>query len=136
MYNSRHGADRVSMSKTIVSHYDLLEELGHGGGGRVYRALDLNLGRPVALKFLLPSLVDSPEARARFLREGQALSALSHPHIATVFEGGAFKMDIVNRDEAFAMSVKLPRGPSWRLNICREEVCATESGRRAPEASP
>ena len=88
MYNSRHGADRVSMSRTIVSHYDLLEELGHGGGGRVYRALDLNLGRPVALKFLLPSLVNSPDARARFLREGQALSALSHPHIATVFEVG------------------------------------------------
>jgi len=74
------------MPSQTVSHYELLERLGQGGMGTVYKARDVRLSRLVALKFLSRDLVDSPEARARFLREGQALSSLSHPHIATVYE--------------------------------------------------
>jgi serine/threonine-protein kinase len=76
------------MQLQIVGHYEVEELIGQGGMGSVYRARDLSLDRLVALKFLSPALAGSTEARARFLREGRALSSLSHPHIATVYEAG------------------------------------------------
>jgi serine/threonine-protein kinase len=66
--------------------YDLLDRLGEGGMGVVYMARDLRLNRVVALKFLHPSLVSSPEARARFQREAHAISSLHHPGIATIHD--------------------------------------------------
>jgi serine/threonine-protein kinase len=69
-----------------VSHYEVLEPLGEGGMGVVHKGRDLRLGRLVALKFLSPALLGSPEARARFLREARSLSSLSHPNVATVYE--------------------------------------------------
>jgi non-specific serine/threonine protein kinase len=69
-----------------ISHYRILERLGAGGMGEVYRAEDLRLNRPVALKVLLPGSHRSEEARLRFLREAQAASALNHPNIATIYE--------------------------------------------------
>jgi serine/threonine-protein kinase len=72
----------------VISHYEIGELIGQGGMGSVYRARDVSLDRMVALKFLSPALVGSGEARARFLREGRALSSLSHPHIGTVYEAG------------------------------------------------
>lgn len=76
------------MPPILVSHFELLEELGAGGMGTVYKARDMRLHRIVAIKFLSPGLLDSAAERERFRHEGVALSSLSHPHIATVFEVG------------------------------------------------
>jgi tetratricopeptide (TPR) repeat protein/predicted Ser/Thr protein kinase len=71
----------------IVSHYRILERLGEGGMGEVYLAEDTNLGRRVAIKF--PILTSNEhDYRARFLREARAISELSNPHIATLFDYG------------------------------------------------
>ena len=72
----------------IAGKYRILEEIGHGGMGVVYKAEDLKLKRCLALKFLPPHLIDSPEIKERFLIEAQAAAALSHPNICVIHEVG------------------------------------------------
>ncbi len=80
---------RVLKAGTLVADkYKILEEIGHGGMGIVYRAEDLKLKRAVALKFLPPHLMDSPELKERLLVEAQAAAALNHPNICVVHEVG------------------------------------------------
>jgi serine/threonine protein kinase len=69
-----------------VSHYRILEKLGEGGMGIVYKAEDVKLGRTVGLKFLVSHSLKTSEEKARFLREAQAAAALKHPGICTVHE--------------------------------------------------
>jgi len=69
-----------------ITHFKVIEKIGAGGMGVVYRAEDLKLGRPVALKFLPAELVSDPVRRKRFLREARTEAALAHPGIAAVFE--------------------------------------------------
>src|SRR5829696_8333264 len=71
-----------------VAHYRIIEPLGAGGMGAVYKAYDEKLHRVVALKLLPPAHTTQEERRRRFFQEARAASALNHPHILTVYEVG------------------------------------------------
>jgi serine/threonine-protein kinase len=71
-----------------VAHYKLLDRLGEGGLGEVFRARDTKVGRTVALKLLPPGLLDDPATRERFVADATAAAGISHPNIATLFDVG------------------------------------------------
>lgn len=99
---------------SILSHYQLEEAVGQGGIGVVYRAKDITLGRSVAVKVLSRGFATSDDARARFLREARAASALDHPNIATILEFGeqdGVQFIAMHLYEGETLKEKLEAGP-------------------------
>jgi len=109
-----------------VSHYRIVEKLGAGGMGEVYRAEDTNLSRQVAIKVLLDIFAGDPEKLARFEREAKLLASLNHPNIAAIHgleqhEGKRFLvMELV---EGQTLAERLRKGPlpvEEALEVCRQ----------------
>jgi tetratricopeptide (TPR) repeat protein len=108
------------IGKTI-SHYEILEKLGEGGMGVVYKARDLDLDRFVAIKFLPQHLSEDDEARARFIHEAKAASALNHPNIGVVHEIG-------RTDDGYTfMVMACYDGESLRNRIDRGDIAVEEA---------
>lgn len=77
-----------ALTETTIAHYRIMEPIGAGGMGAVYKAYDTKLQRVIALKLLPPEYISQQDRRRRFFQEARAASALNHPHILTVYEVG------------------------------------------------
>src|SRR5512140_1351410 len=117
------------MIGTVLSHYKILEKLGEGGMGVVYKAEDTKLRRTVALKFLPPALLATDDHRKRFIREARASASLNHPNIATVFEvdeGPSQPFFALEYIEGMSLAEKVKSGPLKLEEVLNIAVQAAE----------
>ena len=99
---------------TRLGPYAIVESLGKGGMGEVYRARDTRLDRTVAIKILRGQLADDPESRDRFVREARAVAAFNHPHICTLYDVGSqdgVDFLVMEYLEGETLAERLSRGP-------------------------
>src|SRR5262245_40331202 len=105
---------------STLAHYTLLEEVGLGGMGVVYRARDSRLDRDVAVKVLRPEFVADSDRRDRFLREARSAAALDHPHIAAIYDVGEV-------DGTTFIAMPLLRGEPLRALLARGRMPASQA---------
>jgi formylglycine-generating enzyme required for sulfatase activity/dienelactone hydrolase len=121
----------------VLSHYRLEERVGAGGMGVLYRATDLKLGRAVAIKFLARHLIGDETAKARFVREARAASALDHPNVGTVYdiaeaEGELFIAMALYEGETLKRRLEKGRlGVEEALEVLRQVSVGLEAAHRA-----
>src|SRR5262245_39421464 len=114
-------------------HYEITQHLGSGGMGDVYQALDLKLGRSVAIKVLPETFTSDPERVARFQREARVLASLNHPNIAAIYgleESGSLRCLVMElaRGETLALRIAAGRIPvNEALAIASQVVEALET---------
>ena len=122
------------MTGGTLGSYQVLEQIGKGGMGEVYRARDTRLGRDVAIKVLPESFASDPARRARFEREARALATLNHPNIATLYgiedgrTGPVLVMELIEGDvlaDRIALGDRLALGDV--LSIARQIATALEA---------
>jgi WD40 repeat protein len=116
-----------------LSHYRLVDQIGEGGMGVVWRATDTTLGRDVAIKVLPEAFAGDPERMARFEREARVLASLNHPHVASIYGVGSadgvrfLAMELVEGDD---LAVRIARGPvpvAEAIEIARQIAEALEA---------